>query len=191
MQIGCVHEKCVCQIEIYSGCAKWYKQKLESDSMSNMFVLSFECSAEYKSQNGRRSRQNYLRKQRERTNHSIFDKMQSNKQLGEIFHFRFLCSVGKRIYSDKSTFYLKISLIFHFDLFSVDSHAHQTSPSFAKGGQQTYGGSGGDDNRANQKNPNHEASGPGNKAGYTGDGSQADRDNHANQLNPNHEKTNN
>lgn len=47
------------------------------------------------------------------------------------------------------------------------------------------------DNRANQKNPNHEKSGPGQQAGYGGDGSKADRDNHGNQKNPKNEKTNN
>lgn len=43
-------------------------------------------------------------------------------------------------------------------------------------------------NRANQMNPNHKASGPGRFAGYKGDGTQADRDNHANQLNPNNSR---
>lgn len=41
------------------------------------------------------------------------------------------------------------------------------------------------DNRANQINPNHTASGGGKPAGYHGFGDQPDRNNHANQMNPN------
>ena len=44
------------------------------------------------------------------------------------------------------------------------------------------------DNRANQKNPNHEETGPGHAAGYTGTGTKADLDNHSNQKNPNNEE---
>ncbi|KAK7864084.1 hypothetical protein R5R35_002728 [Gryllus longicercus] len=44
------------------------------------------------------------------------------------------------------------------------------------------------DNRANQKNPNHPSSGPGQKSGYSGTGTKADKDNHSNQLNPNNER---
>jgi len=41
------------------------------------------------------------------------------------------------------------------------------------------------DNKANQQNPNHSASGQGRAAGYRGAGTRADLNNHANQLNPN------
>lgn len=44
------------------------------------------------------------------------------------------------------------------------------------------------DNRANQCNPNHHATGPGHAAGYHGTGDKADLDNHANQCNPNNPK---
>eukprot|EP00287_Rhodomonas_sp_CCMP768_P014276 CAMPEP_0196756142 /NCGR_PEP_ID=MMETSP1091-20130531/100024_1 /TAXON_ID=302021 /ORGANISM="Rhodomonas sp., Strain CCMP768" /LENGTH=54 /DNA_ID=CAMNT_0042104705 /DNA_START=15 /DNA_END=179 /DNA_ORIENTATION=+ len=44
---------------------------------------------------------------------------------------------------------------------------------------------GAQDNKANQLNPNHAASGPGRSAGYHGAGSKCDLNNHANQLNPN------
>ncbi|GLH09625.1 Uncharacterized protein GBIM_14684 [Gryllus bimaculatus] len=44
------------------------------------------------------------------------------------------------------------------------------------------------DNRANQKNPNHSSSGPGQVSGYSGTGTKADLDNHSNQLNPNNER---
>jgi hypothetical protein len=43
------------------------------------------------------------------------------------------------------------------------------------------------DNRANQQNPNHEATGPGLDLGYRygGKGTKSDLNNHANQMNPN------
>jgi hypothetical protein len=41
------------------------------------------------------------------------------------------------------------------------------------------------DNRANQQNPNHQATGPGRDAGYGGQGTKPDLSNHANQMNPN------
>ena len=44
----------------------------------------------------------------------------------------------------------------------------------------------GRDNRANQKNPNFPAAGPGKAAGWHGDSNQKALDNHGNQLNPNH-----
>lgn len=44
------------------------------------------------------------------------------------------------------------------------------------------------DNRANQKNPNHEKTGEGNPAEYKGKGDKPDLDNHGNQLNPNHDQ---
>lgn len=39
-------------------------------------------------------------------------------------------------------------------------------------------------NKTNQKNPDHKPSGPGAEAGYKGTGNQKDLDNHGNQLNP-------
>lgn len=45
----------------------------------------------------------------------------------------------------------------------------------------------GKDNKANQQNPNHSASGPGRPAGYSGAGTKADLDNHAKQLNKNND----
>lgn len=43
----------------------------------------------------------------------------------------------------------------------------------------------GQDNRANQCNPNHTPTGPGHLTGYQGEGTPSDLNNHANQLNPN------
>lgn len=59
-----------------------------------------------------------------------------------------------------------------------------------KGGRKDWSSSNVSDaasrNRANQRNPNHKASGPGRFARYEGLGTSADLNNHANQLNPNH-----
>lgn len=46
----------------------------------------------------------------------------------------------------------------------------------------------GQDNRANQQNPNHEKTGPGRSAYYSGTGTKPDLDNHSNQKNPNNER---
>ncbi|XP_034251417.1 uncharacterized protein LOC117651493 [Thrips palmi] len=43
-------------------------------------------------------------------------------------------------------------------------------------------------NKADQKNSDHEPSGPGCKSGYHGIGSKPDLDNHSEQLNPNNAK---
>lgn len=44
------------------------------------------------------------------------------------------------------------------------------------------------DNRADQKNPNNNETGPGKEAGYHGKGDKADLDNHSDQKNPNNPK---